>query len=87
LHAAPLAVALTKRLLWQSPGLSPREVERVETRLHHHLLGGPDAAEGALAWLERRAPRFRLSVSRDWPTWPDAADGSGVRGPSGSAGA
>jgi enoyl-CoA hydratase/carnithine racemase len=69
-HAAPLSVALSKRLLWQSQGLSPREVERLETRLHHHLLGGPDAAEGALAWLERRAPRFRLSVSRDWPRWP-----------------
>lgn len=70
-HTAPLSVALTKQLLWESPGLSAADVERKETALHHHLMGGPDAAEGVRAWLERRTPTWTLSVARDWPEWPD----------------
>jgi enoyl-CoA hydratase/carnithine racemase len=69
-HTAPLSVAVTKRLLWQSPRLDREEVERFETELHHHLMGSPDAVEGAVAWLERRPPRWTRSVSRDWPVWP-----------------
>jgi enoyl-CoA hydratase/carnithine racemase len=71
-NTAPLSVAITKRLLWQSPGLSRAEVQRFETELHHHLMGKPDAVEGAAAYLERRLPRWALSVTRDWPTWPSS---------------
>ena len=71
LHTAPLSVAVTKRLLWESGALSPADVERKETALHHHLMGRADAVEGVLAYLERRDPRFTLSVTRDWPEWPD----------------
>lgn len=73
-NTAPLSVAVTKRLLWQSPGLSRAEVERFETELHHHLMGGPDAIEGAVAYLERRPPKWLLSVERDWPEWPRRDD-------------
>ncbi len=69
-HTAPLSVAVTKRLLWQSPSLDRQEVERFEIELHHHLLGSPDASEGAAAWLERRLPRWTRSLARDWPAWP-----------------
>jgi enoyl-CoA hydratase/carnithine racemase len=68
-ETAPLSVALTKRLLWQSPGLSWQEVGRLETDLHHHLMGREDAAEGVTAFLERRSPRWTASVTRDWPDW------------------
>jgi enoyl-CoA hydratase/carnithine racemase len=67
LQTAPLSVAITKRLLWQSPDLSWREVGQRETELHHHLLGRPDAAEGVMAFLERRPPRFTSRLSKDWP--------------------
>ena len=67
LNTAPLSVAVTKRLLWESPNLTPAEVGRRETELHHHLMGKPDAMEGPLAWVERRAPRFTQSVKKDWP--------------------
>jgi enoyl-CoA hydratase/carnithine racemase len=70
-NTAPLSVALTKRLLWESGGLGPAEVERRETALHHHLMGRADAAEGVRAWLERRAPDWTLSPTRDWPAWPE----------------
>jgi enoyl-CoA hydratase/carnithine racemase len=71
LHAAPLSVAVTKRLLWESGALSPADVERKETALHHHLMGRADAIEGVMAYLERRAPDWKLSVSRGWPDWPE----------------
>lgn len=70
IHTAPLSAAITKRLLWESASLDLSEVERFETELHHHLMGRPDAIEGVLAFLERRAPKWASSVSRDWPTWP-----------------
>jgi len=70
-NAAPLSVAITKKLLWESPGLSPADVERKETALHHVLMGAPDAIEGGVAYVERRKPDWKLRVSRDWPDWPE----------------
>lgn len=69
-HAAPLSVAITKKLLWESPGLGPEDVERKETALHHVLMGAPDAVEGGVAYVERRKPEWKLRVSKDWPDWP-----------------
>lgn len=73
-QTAPLSVAVTKKLLWQSGELTPREVEFYETELHHHLMGRPDSAEGVKAYLERRAPRWTGSVARDWPRWPEPSE-------------
>jgi enoyl-CoA hydratase/carnithine racemase len=69
-NTAPLSVAITKKLLWQSTGLSPEQVEYAETELHHHLMGKSDAVEGPVAYLERRTPDWKLKVSEDWPDWP-----------------
>jgi enoyl-CoA hydratase/carnithine racemase len=69
-NTAPLSVAITKRLLWESPNLTREEVEQRETAMHHVLMGRPDAVEGVMAWLERRAPRWTSSVHDDWPDWP-----------------
>lgn len=70
IETAPLSVAVTKRLLWESFALSADEVERKETDLHRHLMGTEDAREGPMAWMERRKPNWKLSVNRDWPKWP-----------------
>ena len=70
-NAAPLSVAVSKRLLWEAPLLSPDEVERKETALHLHLFKRPDAVEGPVAFVEKRTPRWQGRVSRDWPDWPD----------------
>ena len=71
IHAAPLSVALSKRLLWQSTELSAEQVERRETEIHKHIMTRPDAIEGPVAHMERRTPNWSLRVSRDWPDWPD----------------
>jgi enoyl-CoA hydratase/carnithine racemase len=77
-NTAPLSVAFTKRLLWQSFRLDAREVGRLETELHLHLMGRPDAIEGVRAYLERRPPRWQQSPSRDWPEWPEAKRSSAL---------
>jgi enoyl-CoA hydratase/carnithine racemase len=66
-NCAPLSVALSKRLLWESRGLAREEVGRRETAHHHAVMGRADALEGVTAFLERRPPRWTLAVPRDWP--------------------
>ena len=66
-EAAPLSVALSKRLLWDSLGRTREEVGALETALHHHVMGRHDAREGVEAFLERRPPQWQQRVGRDWP--------------------
>jgi enoyl-CoA hydratase/carnithine racemase len=73
-NTAPLSVAFSKRLLWDTWGRTPEQIERLETDAHHHLMGRPDAREGVMAFLERRRPAWQGSVTEEWPPdWP--ADG------------
>jgi enoyl-CoA hydratase/carnithine racemase len=58
-NTAPLAVALSKQLLWRSWECDAAEVEALETEYHHRLMAHPDAAEGVRAFLEKRPPRWR----------------------------
>jgi enoyl-CoA hydratase/carnithine racemase len=58
-NTAPLSVALSKQLLWDTWARTPEEIERLETDLHHRLMASPDAREGVLAYLEKRAPLWR----------------------------
>jgi enoyl-CoA hydratase/carnithine racemase len=67
INCAPLSVALSKRLLWESRGLTRVEVGKLETDYHHVVMGGPDALEGVMSFLERRPPQWSLAVPRDWP--------------------
>lgn len=71
-NVAPMSAALSKRLLWDTMinGYRPRQVAALETALHHRVMGGPDAREGVAAFVERRAPRWSASVSRQWQPLP-----------------
>ena len=66
-NTAPLSVALSKRLLWEGRTLDRDEVGRRETAYHHLVMGRPDALEGVMSFLERRAPAWSLAVPRDFP--------------------
>jgi len=74
-NTAPVSVAVSKRLLWGTFSMTPEEVDRAETDLHHHLMGEADAREGVMAFLERREPQWSLTVNNNWPeTWPAQED-------------
>ena len=64
-NTAPVSVALSKRLLWETWRLDAEGVERRETELHHQLMALPDSREGVVAFLEKRAPNWIGRVSVD----------------------
>ena len=66
-NAAPVAVAIIKRLLWDSTASTPSEMKRREDRLFAWIGAQPDAREGVEAFIQKRAPRWSMSVCRDWP--------------------
>jgi enoyl-CoA hydratase/carnithine racemase len=70
-HAAPLSVAVSKRLLWESWERSADQVEAAETEDHHFLMARPDAREGVEAFLQHRSPRWTGSVAKELPPQPD----------------
>lgn len=57
-NAAPMSVAASKRLLWDSFDLDRAGVGARETEIHLDLMRLDDAKEGVRAFLERRPPRW-----------------------------
>lgn len=66
-QAAPLSVALSKRLLWEGLTSSADEIDAKEFALFEWICRQPDAAEGIDAFLKKRNPQWRMSPSRDCP--------------------
>jgi enoyl-CoA hydratase/carnithine racemase len=67
-NAAPVSVALTKRLIWHNltePDL--QRAEDIESRLFWWTGTQPDAREGVRAFLEKRAPQWTMKASTDLP--------------------
>ncbi|MEM7272282.1 MAG: crotonase/enoyl-CoA hydratase family protein [Actinomycetota bacterium] len=67
-HAAPVSVALTRRLLWQ--GLTfdhPMDSHRADSRAIQALGQLADAKEGVTSFLEKREPSWSLRPSADLP--------------------
>ncbi len=69
-HAAPVAVAATKRLLWEAVDADPFAHGRKERLVMEALLSRPDAAEGIAAFLRKRRPVWTGRPSTDLPPWP-----------------
>lgn len=70
-NCSPLVMGLHKRLLWRSHEQSLAQFIDDETRTLHLSMQGPDAAEGGMAYFERRDPDWQSRVSRDWPDFLD----------------
>jgi enoyl-CoA hydratase/carnithine racemase len=67
LLAAPVSVAISKQLLWESLGMGVREMYEREKPLFSWTVGQPDAVEGVMAFLEKRSPNWKMRVSQDLP--------------------
>jgi enoyl-CoA hydratase/carnithine racemase len=65
---APVAVALTRQLLWRfSAEPLPDELLALDSALNRTLGAGPDVREGVAAFLDKRAADFPGRVSDDMP--------------------
>ena len=67
-NAAPVSVALAKRLIWHNltePDMY--RAEEIETRLFAWSGKQPDAYEGVTAFLQKRAPQWKMKPSTDLP--------------------
>lgn len=68
-NCAPLPVGLHKNLLWRGLATSLNDIASRESMALNHTMSTPDAIEGGAAYVERRSPNWRASISRDWPKW------------------
>ena len=67
---APVSVAVMRQMAWRlASAESPMAAHRVESKAILHAGMGKDAAEGVIAFLEKRSPDFSLKVSGDLPPW------------------
>jgi enoyl-CoA hydratase/carnithine racemase len=71
LKAAPVSVAISKRLIWDNLLGELAATTRKESRLFAWLGSQPDAAEGITSFLERRDPKWSMNPVDDFPDWPD----------------
>ena len=63
--SAPVSMAVSKRLLWQSMGID--EMQALEDPLFAWIAEQPDSVEGVASFLDKRNPRWNLSAERDFP--------------------
>jgi enoyl-CoA hydratase/carnithine racemase len=69
-QAAPVSVAISKRLLWENLMGDIASTTRKENKLFAWLGTQPDAGEGITSFLERREPKWKMSPIGDFPDWP-----------------
>ena len=64
-NSAPVSMAISKRLLWESMGLD--QMRHREEPLFDWVANQPDAVEGVESFIEKRPPEWKLSAADDFP--------------------
>lgn len=66
-NTAPVSVAITKRLMYDFLNRDWPEADQLQRDLFTWTGQQPDAKEGVVAFLERRAPDWKMSKTNDMP--------------------
>ena len=66
-NAAPLSVAIAKQLIWEGVGIDLAEWRKREGRLLGFTMKHPDAREGTMAFMQKRAPKWTGSTTSEYP--------------------
>ncbi len=66
-NTAPVSVAITKRLLWESMDLDYAALREKEDKLFAWAGDQADAREGIESFLEKRSPSWKMSAANDLP--------------------
>ena len=74
-NTAPVSVALVRQLMWSMQAAThPMDAHEIESRLLYWVGQQKDAEEGITSFLEKRAPRYSMSPTKDlpefYPWWP-----------------
>ncbi|TCP50074.1 enoyl-CoA hydratase/carnithine racemase [Tamaricihabitans halophyticus] len=74
-NTSAISVGVARQLLWSMLGSpTPWDAHRYDSKAMVELGAGADAAEGVTAFLEKRAARFPMRLSADYPAaiprWP-----------------
>jgi enoyl-CoA hydratase/carnithine racemase len=67
-NAAPVPLALTRRMLWQFLGMDdPEKADEINIAYFSWTGSQPDCKEGIESFLEKRPPEWKMKVSEDMP--------------------
>ncbi len=69
-NTAPVAVALTRQMMWRLSALDhPMEAHRIDSRGIYSRGQSADVKEGVMSFLEKRPAKFPQTVSQDMPPY------------------
>ncbi|SMQ62129.1 Enoyl-CoA hydratase [Altererythrobacter xiamenensis] len=67
-NTSAVSVAMTRAMMWRLPsGDHPMDAHRVDSKAIYRLSRSADAKEGIASFLEKRAPEYPDTVSKDMP--------------------
>lgn len=69
-NAAPVSIALTRQMFWRNATQpTPMAAHRIDSLAMEERGGSADSREGVSAFTEKRAPRFRQSMTNSKPAF------------------
>ena len=67
-QTSSISITMIRHMMWKMMGADhPMEAHRIDSRAVAYMGSSADGREGVVSFLEKRPPKFELSVDRDMP--------------------